>query len=123
MRGPLFARCAQVVPFPSSTPLLNAQAVLQGNIHLKLERIPLKFACRVTVENILAQLPLPVSIVSLAPFPRSLALPRVKDAVMGNTLLCLVPPAQKNVSLASLDNMCFQEALSAPYVYQVFTLT
>ena len=53
----------------------------------------------------------------------NLALPHVEGAVMGNTLLCLGPLAQKNAPRASLDNMCFQEALSAPYVYQVFTLT
>ena len=44
MRGPLFALCAQLVPFPTSTPLLNAQAVLQENICLKVELIILKFA-------------------------------------------------------------------------------
>ena len=50
-------------------------------------------------------------------------LPHVEDAVMVNTLLGLVPTAQKNASHVSLDNMCFQEALSVSYVYQVFTLT
>ena len=52
-----------------------------------------------------------------------LTLPLVEGVVMGNILLGLVPPAQKNAPHASLDNMCFQEALSVPYVYQVFTLT
>ena len=47
LRGPLFALCAQLVPFPTNMPLLNAQGVLQENIRLKLELIPLQFACHV----------------------------------------------------------------------------
>ena len=61
--GPLHARSALLVPFPTSTPQLNAQAVLQENIRLNLELMTLKYACRVKVENILAHLPLPGLIV------------------------------------------------------------